>query len=158
MKFLIVLISSLIGFSNAQASVPAFKTKIVKEFSLNSFFDAGDRVYFNCQTVENTMTDMLTKMGAQDVSVQCYGGIQENLPSDAWEASVRASYTTLQASPNGNIPSDYKAVSLDSYDSCYLLSQLFTNVEDSFNIKDLTGNTSCPSLDSRMHLKMSTLF
>ena len=156
MKMFIILISSLIGLASVNAAITASRSIVTKKFTLKSDFGVNSEVYFNCDSVENSMRSMLSKMGATDIHVRCTGGIQDP-PFEFWDANVTVSYSSLKASSSGNIDADYRSISIDTFDSCVLLSQLFAEVQDSFDIKDLSGTKTCTELNSSLHLKMMVL-
>ncbi len=158
MKLSIVVFFATLGCLSAQASVHAERVTIEKQFNLNSYFEIENKVYFNCQSVEDATAKLLTQLGATDIQVHCTGGIQEGLPPVAWDSSVEASFSVLKASPEGPIAADYKAVSIHSIDGCILLNQLFTGVSDAFDIRQFKGTQKCSSVHSRYQVELETLF
>ena len=71
MRFMIamcLIVSSLSVFGNELVS---------RKFSFTYFgSDIGSRTYYNCDSAEDIMRDRLVELGAQNVRVSCFGGIE----------------------------------------------------------------------------------
>ncbi len=151
----LILVATLV-FTSASFSLGATKTQMNQNFFLSSDFDFGGKIYFNCRSVEDQFTTLLKTLGASDIKVSCTGGITEGVPPIGWDnASVTASYTTLQ--DNTDSQGAYKAVKLNQFDSCFLMTQLFKQVEHSFSMKDLKVTRSCMEADEAFHLQAEVL-
>ena len=138
------------------ASFAATKTQMNQNFFLNSDFDFGEKIYFNCRSVEDQFTTLLKTLDASDIKVSCTGGITEGVPPIGWDnASVTASFTALQ--DNTDSQGVYKPVKLNQFDSCFLMTQLFKQVEHSFSMKDLKVTRTCMEADEAFHLQAEVL-
>ncbi len=155
MKILLVL--SLIAACSLSPIVKAqnLKTQINQSFLVDSNFDFGGKVYFNCSSLENQFSVLLKTLGATDVKVTCNGGFTQGLPPIAWEANVKVSYTAVDNDDNSQ--SNFKAVKLNQSESCFLMTQLFRQVEHSFTFKNLKVTRTCMEADAPFHLETEVL-
>lgn len=159
MKKLVLLLACLAGFQFAHADVPAHLVQTTKEFTIRSSFGAGGRVYYNCDSVESSVADMLSEMGAIRINVRCSGGIQDNFPP--MDAYVRVTFTALKLAAINDrdvIKADWKRVDLHSWDDCVLKTQVFENVQSGFALSDVRRTTQCSSPSSQFRANFLALF
>ncbi|MEZ0392937.1 MAG: hypothetical protein ACAH59_12025 [Pseudobdellovibrionaceae bacterium] len=160
MRFLMIPLLSLFGFSIAPASVLTEKNQQQMSFYLDSRFDAGHDVYYNCQSVEMSVTLFLQQLGAQNVYVRCSGGIDDLYPPPAWPAHLNLSFQSLKTASTSvanPISADWKEISINAFDDCFLLSQIFGKIQPGMDIKDVDGPNHCFEPDSAFHLKLKAL-
>ena len=160
MKKMFLCLVALMSFSAAQASVPSKKVAYSQEFTLRSNFSALETVYYNCDSAEDQVEDMLVKMGASNVHVTCTGGLDTFNPGMSFPAHISVSFETMRAAANSSdaTSSDWKTVSIRSFDNCFMMSQVYENVKDSFEMKDVKAPRSCARADSSFRLEFTTLF
>lgn len=160
MKKMFLCLLAMASFSVAQASVPSKKIGYSQEFMLRSNFSPFENVYYECSSAEDQIEDMLVKMGATNVHVQCSGGLDTFNPIMTVPAHVTVSYETMRAATNSSdaTSADWKAVSIHSFNNCFMMSQVYENVKDSFEMKDLKAPRSCSRADSAFRLEFTTLF
>jgi hypothetical protein len=106
-----------------------------EQFNLNNYFEAENKVHFNCASVEDATRKLLAQLGASEIIVNCIGGIQEDLPTLAWDSSVKACFNVLKKTPNANRSADAQPVVIQSSVGSILLSQLFRSFSDAFDIQ-----------------------
>ncbi|MBC7457588.1 MAG: hypothetical protein H7235_04875 [Bdellovibrionaceae bacterium] len=156
MRTLLLIFVAVIGLQ-ANADVPAHRVSMHKEFSIRSSTQTG-WVYYNCDSVEQAVTDLLSKIGASNISVRCSGGIENGQPP--MEAYVDVTFDALQlASINDTniVMANWTPVKIHSWDDCDLKSQIFKDTQAGFAIKDVKIS-SCSSPSSQFKASLTTLF
>jgi hypothetical protein len=130
-----------------------------QHFAIDSMTDVGNRIYYNCDSVENQVTGLLKEMGAQNIRVTCYGGMDRNMPPISWEASVDLSYSAMKlaGADESGVKAIWTPVSIRDSDNCHLLTQVFRNVKGHFAIRSLKGPGHCGSIDQSFRVQFETL-
>jgi hypothetical protein len=146
-KLLITLFISLIGFSSYSQTVGANYQSFDQDFMIDSRLDFGGRVYYNCLDVESKVEFLLEKLGARDISVRCFGGLDNFRPIYADAASVRLQYSALKSSDmtGTHLKAQWTPLKIRSGNDCHLLRQVFNQVRGNFEIRNVTGPSSCGS-------------
>ena len=149
----------VIGFSAQSQELDGSYHTVDKGFAVDSRLDFGGRVYYNCDDVEVHVKGLLQKMGAQHVSVRCHGGIDRNLPQQAWEASLSLRYSALRLteSSEDSVKVKWAPVQVRTYDNCQLMTQVFNRVKSSFAIRNVKGLRSCGSINRDFRISFETL-
>ena len=147
------------SFSANAADVPAALVPTHDSFMIDSNMDFGGRVYYNCDSVEVKVKELLRKMGAQNVKVYCHGGVDDFNPPIAWEASVDLSFSSYRhvTDERSGTPAQWYKVSIRSHDDCQLLSQVFKRVKRRFEIQNLKGPNRCGSINKSFRAEFLTL-
>jgi hypothetical protein len=161
MKKALVCFCVLLNVGGAQAFVTAKKMTYTKEFALRTNFSALEQVYYNCDSVESEVRDELEQMGAKNVEVECRGGLDTFNPSLTMPAFVTVSYETLRLANAGATDvtsADWKLVNINSFNNCFLMTQVYDQVRDTLEMKDVQAPHSCLDSDSPFRLLFSTLF
>ena len=146
--------------SSAVFALPAKVVSNDYSFAVNSNWDFGGKIYYRCDTVENTAKEMLQVMGARNVQVKCYGGITDTTPSFAWDSSLDVKYDSVKeasASDSQTVQADYSSAVVKDYQNCFLANQLFKKFQKTFSIKNLSGLRSCSSPDSNYKYSFDVL-
>jgi hypothetical protein len=150
---------SLMGV--AAFALPAKVVSNSYSFTLNSNWDFGGKVYYSCDSVEGTATDMLKKMGARNVSVDCSGGMDATNPGwPPMDAYLSVKYDSVKAASGNDgqtVQADYASVVLRDYQNCFMANQLFKKFSPTFDIKDLTGLRSCMEPESNYKYSFDVL-
>lgn len=80
----------------------------------------GGQVYYNCDSVENRVEDLLEEMGARNIRVRCSGGL-DRFGRMSTSAHVRANFEALSYSmPNDGTHFSVKRVEVRERDNCHL--------------------------------------
>jgi len=161
MKKALVCLSVLLNFGFAHALVGAKQTSYIKDFMLRDNFSAFEKVYYNCDSVESDVQNELAQMGAKNIEVTCTGGLDAFNPNMNAPAFVTVSYNTLRLADAGApdvTSADWKQVTLHSFNNCFLMTQVYDQVKDSLEMKDIKAPKSCMHSDSAFSAQFSTLF
>ena len=156
MKMFVLALIAVVGFQ-AKADVPAHRVSTHKEFVIRSSTIDG-WVYYNCDSVEDTVTDLLTKLGAGNISVRCTGGIQDDQP--LMDAFVDVTFDALKvagASDTDTVMAKWTPVKIDSWDNCDLKSQILKETQSGFSMMDVKVS-SCWDSSSPFRASLTTLF
>lgn len=125
------------------------------KFVISDRAENGNRVYYNCDSVESKVTSILEEMGAIVQSVRCTGGIdrfgQFHMP-----ARVVAIYESLNSEIAGNVSSAISDVKIREHGNCHLNNSIFKNIKEKFEITALK-QSRCISASSRTLIKMKLL-
>lgn len=146
-----------LSFSIAE-DVSAKWEKYEKDFAIDSNLDFGGHIYYNCRDMEYRVEQFLEKMGAKEIQVRCYGGIDHFLPPIAWESSISMNFSALRMNADSQMKASWKTVQLRSYDDCHLLNQIFMHVKGDFEIMNLEGPAYCGSRNGTFRVKLDTLW
>lgn len=145
---------------NAKAESAVMMSNHVS-FHVDSNPGFSGKVYYDCDGVETQLTSFLKQLGAQRINVQCTGGIDRYTPSVAWEAEVDLRFDSLRLTKpgaSGSVPATFRKVSVFEWDGCYLLTQAFAELQQSFDLKNVSGPSACFNSSSRFRLELTTLF
>jgi hypothetical protein len=157
MKFLFIALVVMLGFQ-VHAEVPAHRVSTHKEFSIRSSTSPGESVYYNCDSVENAVTDLLSKLGARNISVWCTGGIQYDQPP--MDAFVDVSFDALNLAninDTGIVMANWTPIKIHSWDDCELKTQIFNNTQSGFSMSNVRL-ASCLNSTSQFRASLTTLF
>lgn len=149
MKALIFLATFLI--SNAFAV--GYQT-VDKGFTIFSNFGGG-QVFYNCDSVENKVEDLLKEMGAKNISVRCSGGL-DRFGRFSTSARVRTSFDVLSyEAPNDGTLFSTQTVEVRERGNCHLYNSSFKALSKSFEMSDISTR-SCfrPSDRTRISFKV----
>lgn len=156
------IIISLFAFSVSVSAdlVPAKRTPVTMQFSLDSTFEPGSTVYYNCDSVEHSLGEMLSDLGASDISVRCSGGIDH---SGYWDAYIDAQFSPVRSTlatddEAGTVMAEWRPVELSGLDNCFLAVQLFDQVRDSFELASVEAPNRCSRIGGRYRIRLMTLF
>jgi hypothetical protein len=156
MKVLFLALIAVVGFQ-VKAAVPAHRVSIHKEFTLWSSTPTGS-IYYNCDSVEDAVTELLSKLGARNISVRCTGGIQDYEPP--MDAFVDVTFDALKLAAindTGIVMANWTPISIHSWDDCELKSAIFTNTMSGFSMTNVKVS-SCSSTSSQFRASLTTLF
>jgi hypothetical protein len=155
---LITLLAFFFSVQGASAAVTARRATVHQDFYISSNWDFG-RVYYNCDSVEDSVESLLAALGATDIRVRCTGGISNDMPP--MDASVTVSYQSLRlANPGepGAISAQWKGVNYQTFDNCFLNQQIFKNVRSGFAIQDVRETSHCSDPGAEYRLQGTSLF
>lgn len=115
-----------------------------KNFNFHySGFEGRNRVYLSCSYAKYQTEKFLTQIGAKEISVQCYGGLQ-----NSWFSPIRinASYQIINFEPE-----DDNLVIKSHFDSnCFFDTRLLSSLLEKQEHLEITRKrTSCFNSDSR---------
>ncbi|MBD65602.1 MAG: hypothetical protein CME62_10375 [Halobacteriovoraceae bacterium] len=124
-------------------------------FTISSIAGNGSRVYYNCNSVEDKVEDVLLQLGAKNIRVRCSGGL------DRWgmstDAFVRASFTALSEDVDGNIIAAVSHEEIRKRSDCHLYSEIVEGVEDKFLMYSVPQVDRCYRAGDRTRIKLSVL-
>lgn len=157
MKLLLIAFIYVLGLQ-ASADVPAHLVSTHKEFTIRSATSFGGWVYYNCDSVENAVTDLLTKLGASNIRVWCTGGLQDNQPP--MDAYVDVSFDALKLAAindTGIVMAHWTPIKIHTWDSCELETEIFNNTRSGFSMTNVAVSR-CSSSTSQFRASLTTLF
>ena len=115
----------------------------------------GNNVYYNCDSVERNVENLLEEMGARNISVRCTGGL------DRWgrmstSAFVRASFEALSYSmPNDGTHFAVEKVSINERGACHLYNTSVKALAKNFELTELsTGSCWRPGDSTSISFKV----
>lgn len=153
---LLLTVLTIVGFQ-VKADVPAHRVSTHSEFMIRSSTMTG-WVYYNCDSVEQAVTDLLSKLGASNISVRCTGGIDHSHPP--MDAYVDVTFDALKLAAINDtdiVMANYLPVKIRSWDDCDLKSQIFKNTQSGFSMTDVKVS-SCSNPSSAFKASLKTLF
>jgi len=156
MKMFVLAMIATIGFQ-VKADVPAHRVSAHKEFIIRSSTIDG-WTYYNCDSVEDTVSDLLSQLGATNISVRCTGGIQDDQP--LMDAFVDVKFDALKvagASDTDTVMANWTPVKINSWDNCDLKSQILKETQSGFSMMDVKVS-SCWDSSSPFRASLTTLF
>jgi len=155
-KTLLALVLSL-GFSIAQASVPSERISHRIDFTLDTYFGAGEKVYYDCFSAESAIEDQMERMGAKNVHVRCVGGLDTFNPDMSMPAHIILEFVTLVPGSPGAVNANWKQVRINSFGNCFMMSQVYEQVKGTMEMQNVKGPGYCADPDSAFHLSFTTL-
>ena len=128
----------------------------VDNFTISTIAPDGNRVYYNCDSVERRVETVLEEMGAIVQSVRCTGGLDRwngrfNLP-----ANVSVVYDVLNSELDGNVATRIVDTRISQRDNCHLNISIFESVKDNFEIDKYTQRR-CRRSGDRTLINMTVL-
>jgi hypothetical protein len=123
-----------------------------ERFTISQFGDNGSRIYYNCDSVENAVSESLKEMGAIVHSVRCTGGL-DRFGRFHTPARVRATFDALSSKIDGNISSSIQSVEIRKRNNCHLYSSIVKGVSNSFEISKVNMRR-CFRSDDRTRIKI----
>ena len=157
MKALLFTLLAVVGFQVQAQQVPAHRVASQHEFTIRSSTLTG-WVYYNCDSVEQTVTDLLSELGAKNISVRCTGGIEYGRPP--MDAYVDVSFDALKLAAindTDTVMANWTPLQIRSWDNCDLKSQILKNTQSGFSMTDVKVS-SCSSSSSQFRASLTTLF
>jgi len=115
-----------------------------------SGFEGRNRVFLSCDYAEDTTYSVLEKLGAVDIEVNCYGGINTG---SMQPVSIRASYTKLNQTQSGDI------LTINSNSgNCFFDTKLIDNLLRNFpEYKIISRRRHCFSSTDSYQYNLETL-
>jgi hypothetical protein len=155
----LILAWGALNASAAHADTQAYTTQNNVGFFLSSDQEFPDQVFYSCDEVQASATQLLQTLGATQVNVDCEGGIN---PFGSYSAphltlrfdSVQASQPSTAAT---GVSAHFATVQLRGTQGCDLTHQILEQVKGSFDIQSLTGDSSCISPDSPYSMTITVL-
>lgn len=146
---------AIMAFLMSSSLFAADYQRNVSSFTIPVMTNSG-RIYYNCDSVEHRVREVLKDMGAIVHSVRCTGGLDRmggrfNLP-----ASVRAVYDSINSEIDGNVTTMVGQVKLNQRDNCHLIGSIFNSVKKNFEIFS-ENQRSCFRPNDRTRINMSIL-
>lgn len=124
-------------------------------FSISQFTADGSRVYYNCDSVEDTVSSVLRKMGANISSVRCTGGL-DRFGQFHSSAVVKVSFESLSSKIDQGVAAHVEAVEFKVRNNCHLYNSIVKGVSESFEISSLKIR-KCRKPGDRVRIKMNVL-
>lgn len=146
----LILFTTLI-FANAYAV--GYKT-VQENFTIFSNVGSG-QVYYNCDSVEYKVEELLEEMGAQNIRVRCSGGL-DRFGQFSTSARVNTTFDVLSYEmPNDGTMFSTKRVEIRERDNCHLYNSSFKALSKSFEISEIsTGVCFRPGDRTRISFKV----
>lgn len=123
-----------------------------ERFTISDFTGNGSRVFYNCDSVEDTVTESLKEMGAIVHSVRCTGGL-DRFGRFHTAARVQATFDALSSKIDGNVSSSIQSVEIRKRNNCHLYNSIVKGVSDSFEISKVDMRR-CFRSDDRTRIKL----
>jgi hypothetical protein len=126
-------------------------------FTISDRGDAGSRVYYNCDSVEDAVEDMLTKLGAMDINVRCTGGL-DRFGNMHMPAHVKTSYSAinLESDNDVNMSVGVESERIRERGQCRLLNSIFSEIKENFEIASFSTKR-CSRSTSRTLIKFDVI-
>lgn len=155
---LLVLIALLGIGSIATAAEYAYPERFKVSYTLDTFLGAGDRIYYNCDSVESDTKSLLKSLGAENIRVSCSGGFDHNL-GYAGPAYVSARFVAPTMTKNNAAPrlAEVREVRLRGNDNCHFMSNTLEALSEVLELDILEGERSCFGNRSRSNYVVSVL-
>lgn len=150
--FLIAL--SLIVTQFSYADQVAYPTATEIHYTLNSHLGGGEQVYYNCDSVESSVYSILKKIGAEQIKVNCTGGLDDwRFPMPAY---VSARFIAASSIKNKQAPrkASVESISLRDNGSCHLFKETLNTLEVAVELNVTKSPSSCRA-DSRLRNKFT---
>lgn len=118
-------------------------------FGIPSNLGAGNRVYYNCESVENATRHVLSELGATEIRVKCTGGLDpvSRVHTDAF---VRARFFVVEQG-------EFETVVFRDRTNCHLITEIFEGVRGSFILHNVQGVRRCWDASSPYHFSAEVL-
>ena len=149
-KMILSLVAALGFVGTAQASEVAYPTETEINYTLLSHVGGGEQVYYNCDSVEDTVESMLKKLGAENISVRCTGGLDQDwrFPTPA---NVSARFIAASSVKNNQAPrkASVQNVVLRDNGSCHLYKETLETLEVAMELEIVKAPGACRA-DSRI--------
>lgn len=118
-----------VGYQSARASYTIFSNV------------GSGQVYYNCDSVENHVEDLLEEMGARNIRVRCSGGLDRFGGRFSTPASVVATFEALRYGyPNDGTIFSNRKVEIRERDNCHLYNTSFRALEKHFEISNSSAS------------------
>jgi hypothetical protein len=125
-----------------------------ESFTISQFAGNGARVFYNCDSVEDAVTQTLEDMGAIVRSVRCTGGL-DRFGNFHTAARVKTTFDALNSEIDGNISSSIQSVEIKNSNSCHLYNSIFKGISDSFEVSKVDmRKCNRPSARTRIKLQI----
>ena len=138
-----ILALSFVGMSAQAEDVPARWDDVRQKFSFSSF-----NSYYHCDYVERQATRTLEALGAQNIKVDCRGGLPD------WDINwITAEFSVLRTADADKATTTARVVNrgLEFRESCDLNKEMTRRFLREFEVTDSNRRGSCR--DSRGRLK-----
>lgn len=114
-----------------------------------------DIVYYNCDSVEQTVESILGEMGAKDIRVRCTGGL-DRMGFNHLPARVNAEFEAINAELDGKISVNIDEVKFRNHRNCHLYNSIVNAVQDQFEIAHIEMRR-CHRIGGATRIHMSVL-
>lgn len=157
-KRILVLVAFLGMGSLAVAADYAYPQKFKVSYTLDTFLGAGDRIYYNCDSVESETKSLLKKMGAENIRVSCTGGFDHYI-GHSGPAYVRARFVAPTMTKNNATPrlAEVREVRLRGNDNCHFMSNTLEALSEVLELDIVSGDRSCFGTRSNSNYVVSVL-
>lgn len=155
---LLVLIAFFGMGSAASAADFAYPEKFKVSYTLDTILGAGDRIYYNCDSVESETKSLLKKLGAENIRVTCSGGYDHHM-GHSGPAFVSARFVAPTMTKNNAAPrlASVREVRIRGNDNCHFMSNTLEALSEVLELDVLSGDRSCFSSRSRSNYVVSVL-
>ncbi len=136
-------------------SLPSFAANYASKtssFSISSIGPAGERVYYNCDSVERLVESTLSALGAKNIKVRCSGGI-DTIGRIHMPAFVRAEYDAVSTQIAGDINTEAQTIHFQDREGCHLNTQVYKGLKKNFEIAS-EAVSRCSKSSSRTDIKL----
>jgi hypothetical protein len=140
----LLLILCLISTSAFAVGYEEYKSN----FTISERTGDGARVYYNCDSVESAVEDMLVKLGALDINVRCSGGLDQ-FGNMHMPANIKSSYRAinLESDSDVNMSVGVESEKIRNRSQCHLLNSVFMNIKGNFEIASFSKRSCLRSSD-----------
>lgn len=143
------LLALAVVFASASAFAAdyAYPEQFKVSYTIDSFTSPGDRVYYNCDSVESNTKSLLKKLGAEKIRVSCTGGFDPYTGFPPTPAYVTAKFIAPTMTKNKAEPrlASVKEVELRSSDDCHFMKSTLDGLADEIELVITDGPNFCSS-------------
>lgn len=150
MKFIMAFITAL----SFQAFGADYEAKEVN-FTVSDRTSFGNRVFYNCDSVEHYVATSLEDLGARNITVRCSGGLDRfgniHLP-----ARVSSTFEALNSSLVSSRKASMQEVVFRDHDNCHLMNSIIKSVMGEFEVASVEMRR-CTSANAATRIKITVL-
>ncbi len=154
MKFLVMAIFAL----STSVFAAGYQTVSAK-YTIFSNVGSGGSIYYNCDSVENKVEDLLELMGAKNIRVRCTGGLDTFGGRFSTPPRVRATFDAVRSNVrNDGTYASVKRVEIRKRNNCHLYNSSFKALSRYFEISNAkTSHCSLSRASRRTRISFNVL-
>jgi hypothetical protein len=148
------LLISIIAMISATAYGADFERKTIN-YSISDRTGNGERIFYNCDSVETKTKAMLKKLGAKDINVDCTGGL-DRFGRHHMPAYVSADFMALNSELSGNRNVAFQTVKFVERNNCHFVNSSLKSLSEVLEISEISLR-NCTSSRSTARASVTVL-
>lgn len=147
LKRIFVTIAVIATSISAMAAEYAYPEQYKISYTIDSFTGPGDRIYYNCDSVESNTKSLLKKLGAEKIRVTCSGGFDPYTGFPPTPAYVTAKFIAPTMTKNNATPrlASVKEIELRGSDDCHFMKSTLEGLAEEIELNIVDGPNFCSS-------------